>query len=188
MKFILSTILSSLLLVPAVQANEYKLEPTHTKAMFYIDHFGTSTNSGGFYEIEGDLTYSPEKNIGKINVTIPVKTLNTGLTAFDNHIKSADILDADKYPTIQFSSTQWHFSNNKPTSIEGLLTMKGKTLPIKLTATKFNCYESPVFNAPVCGGDFETTIKRSDWGMGFLVKEGMTDNMTLKIQVEAIKQ
>ncbi|NBM54485.1 polyisoprenoid-binding protein [Proteus sp. G2669] len=188
MKFILSTVLSSLLLVPAVQANEYKLEPTHTKAMFYIDHFGTSTNSGGFYEIEGDLTYSPEKNIGKINVSIPVKTLNTGLTAFDNHVKSADILDADKYPTIQFSSTKWYFSDNKPTSIEGLLTMKGKTLPVKLTTTKFNCYESPVFNAPVCGGDFKTTIKRSDWGVDFLVKEGMADNMTLKIQVEAIKQ
>lgn len=79
------------------------------------------------------------------------------------------------------------FSNNKPISIEGLLTMKGKTHPIQLTATKFNCYESPVFNAPVCGGDFEKNIKRSGWGVDFLVKEGMTDNMTLKIQVEAIK-
>ena len=119
MKFILPAVLSSLLLVPAVQANEYKLEPTHTKAMFYIDHFDTSTNSGGFYEIEGDLTYSPEKNIGKINVSIPVKTLNTGLTTFDNHVKSVDILDADKYPTIQFSSAKWYFSIINPHPLKG---------------------------------------------------------------------
>lgn len=38
-----------------------------------------------------------------------------------------------------------------------------------------------LFNAPVCGGDFETTIKRSDWGVDFLVKEGIADNMILKI-------
>lgn len=63
------------------------------------------------------------------------------------------------------------FLDNKPTSIEGLLTMKGKTLPVKLTTTKFNCYESPVFNAPVCGGDFETTIKRSDWSVDFWSKK-----------------
>lgn len=188
MKFILPAVLSTLLFVPVTQATEYKLEPTHTKAMFYIDHFGTSTNSGGFYEITGDLTYSPEKKTGEIKVSIPVKTLNTGLTAFDNHIKSADILDAEKYPTIEFTSTKWNFSDNKPVSVDGLLTMKGKTLPVQLKTTKFNCYESPVFNAPVCGGDFETVIKRSDWGVDYLVKEGMADNMTLNIQVEAIKQ
>lgn len=44
-----------------------------------------------------------------------------------------------------------------------------------------------LFNAPVCGGNFKTTIKRLDWGVDFLVKEGMVDNMILKIKVEAIK-
>ncbi|MEQ4925070.1 YceI family protein [Proteus hauseri] len=188
MKTILSAVLTTLLFIPVAQAEEYKLEPTHTKAMFYIDHFGTSTNSGGFYEINGDFSYSPENKMGSIKVSIPVKTLNTGLTAFDNHIKSADILDAEKFPTIEFTSTKWNFENNKPISVDGLLTIKGKIHPVQLKTTKFNCYESPVFNAPVCGGDFEATIKRSQWGVNFLVKEGMADSMTLKIQVEAIKQ
>ncbi|HCH50387.1 MAG TPA: polyisoprenoid-binding protein [Proteus sp.] len=188
MKSILPSVLAVLFFIPVSQAAEYKLEPTHTKAMFYIDHFGTSTNSGGFYEINGDFSYSPENKMGSIKVSIPVKTLNTGLTAFDSHIKSADILDAKKYPIIEFTSTKWNFENNKPISVDGLLTMKGKTHPVQLETTKFNCYESPVFNASVCGGDFETTIKRSQWDVDFLVKEGMADSMTLKIQVEAIKQ
>nr|WP_279634842.1 YceI family protein [Proteus hauseri] len=61
---------------------------------------------------------------------MPVKTLNTGLTAFDSHIKSADILDVEKYPIIEFTSTKWSFENNKPISVDGLLTMKSKTHPV----------------------------------------------------------
>ncbi|MEQ5127705.1 YceI family protein [Providencia alcalifaciens] len=188
MKKLVLPLLASLVLVGTAQAAEYKLDATHTKAMFYIDHFGTSTNSGGFHNINGDMTYSPEKKMGSISVKIPVNTLNTGLAQFDNHIKSADMLDESKYPMIEFKSTKWNFADNKPTSIDGLLTMKGQTHPVQLKTTKFGCYFSPIFKADVCGGDFETTIDRSQWGVDYLVKEGMAKTVTLKIQAEAIKQ
>ncbi|MBP6083612.1 MAG: polyisoprenoid-binding protein [Providencia sp.] len=188
MKKLALPLLASLFLVGTVQAAEYKLDPTHTKAVFYIDHFNTSTNSGGFHNISGDMTYSPEKEKGSINVKIPAETLNTGLTAFDNHIKSADMLDVAKYPAIEFKSTKWNFVDNKPVSIDGVLTMKGQSHPVQLKTTKFGCYFSPIFKADVCGGDFETTIDRAQWGVDFLVKDGMTKNVTIKIQAEAIKQ
>ncbi|WP_273804282.1 YceI family protein [Providencia rettgeri] len=181
-------LLASLLVFGTAQAADYKLDPTHTKAVFYIDHFNTSTNSGGFHNISGNMTYSPEKSIGSVNVSIPVSTLNTGLSGFDNHIKGPDMLDAAKYPTIEFKSTQWNFVDNKPVSIDGVLTMKGQSHPVQLKTTKFGCYFSPIFKADVCGGDFETTIDRAQWGVDFLVKDGMTKNVTIKIQAEAIKQ
>ncbi|MFD1092962.1 YceI family protein [Providencia vermicola] len=181
-------LLASLLVFGTAQAADYKLDPTHTKAVFYIDHFNTSTNSGGFHNISGNMNYSPEKSTGSVNISIPVSTLNTGLSGFDNHIKSADILDAAKYPTIEFKSTEWNFADNKPVSIDGVLTMKGQSHPVQLKTTKFGCYFSPIFNADVCGGDFETTIDRAQWGVDFLVKDGMTKNVTIKIQAEAIKQ
>lgn len=184
----LAVLASSLLTVGIVQAADYKLDPTHTKAVFYIDHFGTSTNSGGFHNINGDMTFSPEKQIGSIDVKIPAETLNTGLPAFDNHIKNADILDVAKYPTIEFKSTKWHFQGDKPTSIDGILTMKGQSHPVTLKTTKFGCYFSPIFKADVCGGDFEAKIDRSEWGGDFLVKDGMAKDVTIKIQAEAIKK
>lgn len=182
------TLFASLFLWNTAQAADYKLDPAHTKAMFYIDHFNTSTNSGGFYEINGDMSYSPEKETGSIRVSIPVSALNTGLTAFNHHILSADILDAKKYPEITFTSTEWHFKDNKVISVDGELTMKGKTRPVTLQTTKFGCYFSPVLQADVCGGDFETTIDRTQWGVDYLVKEGMSATMKLKIQAEAVKQ
>lgn len=186
-KFVLP-LLASLLSVSAAQAADYKLDPTHTKAVFYIDHFNTSTNSGGFYEINGDISFDPETMDGKMDISIPVKTLNTGMAAFDKHVTDADMLDAEKFPTIEFKSTKWNFDEDKLVSVDGDLTMKGKTLPIQLTATKFGCYQSPIFKAEVCGGDFEATIDRTQWGVDFLVKEGMAKMVKLEIQAEAIKQ
>ncbi|AXH63356.1 YceI family protein [Providencia huaxiensis] len=188
MKKLALPLLASLFVFGTAQAADYKLDPTHTKAVFYIDHFNTSTNSGGFHNITGDMTYSLEKQTGSVNVIIPAETLNTGLPAFDNHIKSADMLDVAKYPTIEFKSSKWNFVDNKPVSIDGVLTMKGESHPIQLKTTKFGCYFSPIFKADVCGGDFEATIDRTQWGIDFLVKDGMTQNVTIKIQAEAIKQ
>ncbi|HEM8212107.1 TPA: polyisoprenoid-binding protein [Providencia rettgeri] len=188
MKKLALPLLISLFAFGTAQAADYKLDSTHTKAVFYIDHFNTSTNSGGFHNITGNMSYSPEKQTGSVSVKIPVETLNTGLSAFDNHIKSADMLDVAKYPTIEFKSTKWNFADNKPVSIDGVLTMKGQSHPVQLKATKFSCYFSPIFKADVCGGDFETTIDRTQWGVDYLVKEGMTKDVTIKIQAEAIKQ
>ena len=64
----------------------------------------------------------------------------------------------------------------------------GKTHPVTLKATKFNCYQSPMLKTEVCGGDFETVIDRTQWGMNYLVNAGMTKNVKLDIQIEAAKQ
>lgn len=168
-------------------AAEYELDPSHSNARFYIDHFGTSTNHGGFYNLEGKLQLDPAAQQGSIDIRIPVAQINTGNSDFDQHMKHADILDAEKYPTIRFVSSQWHFDGDKVTAVDGNLTILDKTNPVTLTATKFNCYDNPVLQARVCGGDFETDIDRSLWGVDFGIEHGMTKDVKLKLQVEAKK-
>jgi polyisoprenoid-binding protein YceI len=72
--------------------------------------------------------------------------------------------------------------------VDGTLTLRDKTLPATLKATRFNCYLNPVLRREVCGGDFETTIKRSQWGIDYGLEMGVPDDVRLLIQVEAIKQ
>ncbi|MGL4187857.1 MAG: YceI family protein, partial [Sphaerotilus sulfidivorans] len=62
------------------------------------------------------------------------------------------------------------------------------THPVTLKATKFNCYQNPMLKREVCGGDFETMIKRSQWGASYGLNYGFADDMRLVIQVEAVKQ
>jgi polyisoprenoid-binding protein YceI len=91
-------------------------------------------------------------------------------------------------PTARFVSSKFSFSGDKVTEVAGTLTLLGKTLPVTLKATQFNCYLNPMFKREVCGGDFETTIQRSQWGMGWGLNMGAPDTVRLLVQVEAIKQ
>ena len=61
-------------------------------------------------------------------------------------------------------------------------------MPVKLEAQRFNCYDNPILKARVCGGDFETTIRRSQWGMSWGIDMGVPDAVRLLIQIEAVRQ
>jgi polyisoprenoid-binding protein YceI len=74
------------------------------------------------------------------------------------------------------------------TEVQGQFTLLGKTQPLTLKATQFNCYENPMLKREVCGGDFETVIDRTAHGMDYGVQWGFPKNVRLLVQVEAVKQ
>lgn len=170
------------------QSATYALDPSHTYVTFEIDHFGTSTNRGRFDKKEGSVQFDRAGKSGKVEVTIDVGSINTGFAAFNGHLKSAEILDAEKFPTAKFVSDKFVFNGDKVSEVQGQFTLKGKTLPVTLKASKFNCYMNPMVKREVCGGDFETTIKRSQWGADYGINYGFSDDMRLVVQVEAVKQ
>lgn len=168
-------------------AATYELDPYHTAVRFSVDHFGTSTNAGGFHNLSGNLEYDPENQEGFIGITIPMGSLSTGLKAFDGHLKSEDFFNVEKYPTAYFRSTDWVFDGNQVKAVKGNLTLLDETHPVTLTATKFGCYDSPLLEAEACGGDFETTIDRTKWGIDTYTDGGMMKDIKLVVQVEGSK-
>ena len=70
---------SLLALALPVSAAEYTLDPHHTHAHFFIDHFGASTNMGSFNRLSGDLQFDPVKRSGSIDVRLPLANLQTAL-------------------------------------------------------------------------------------------------------------
>lgn len=182
----------ALLLTVSSHANSYLIVPDNSNVRFEIDHFNTSTNSGGFYNLTGQVEYDPSAKIGAVTMVIPINSINTGNVAFDNVLKSADFFEAKKYPLATFTSTQWYFANDNSelpvTKVDGNLTMHGQTHPITLTATKFNCYFSFIAKKQVCGGDFTTAIDRRKWNIDKYTLLGITEKVVLKVQIEAAKQ
>ena len=79
------------------------------------------------------------------------------------------------------------FEGDKIAAVSGVLTLLGKAQPVTLRATRFNCYDNPRIKRQVCGGDFATTIRRSDYGMTFGLP-GIPDDVRIVIQIEAVKQ
>ncbi len=181
---------SALFATTAAQAQgaTYAIDPTHTFVTFEIDHFGTSTNRGRFDKKEGTVQFDRTGKAGKVDITIDVGSVNTGTGPFDGHLKSAEILNVAAHPTARFVSDKFVFDGDKVREVTGQFTLLGKTHPVTLKATKFNCYQNPMLKREVCGGDFETVIKRSQWGASYGLSYGFSDDMRLVIQVEAVKQ
>ena len=166
----------------------YSIDPTHTFVTFEVTHFGTSTNRGRFDKKEGTVQLDKAAKTGKVELTVDTSSINTGTAAFDKHLQSDDFFNAAKFPTAKFVANTLTFSGDKVNEVSGQLTMLGKTVPVVLKATNFNCYVNPMLKREVCGGDFETTIQRSQWGMGWGINLGVPDAVKLAVQVEAVKQ
>lgn len=170
------------------QAADYAIDPTHTFATFEINHFGATTNRGRFDKKEGTVSFDRAAKSGKVDITIDVSSVSTGTPAFEKHLNSAELFNTAVYPTARFVSDKFVFDGDKVAEVQGQFTLLGKTQPVTLKATQFNCYENPMLKREVCGGDFEATIDRTAFGMDYGVQWGFPKNVRLVIQVEAVKQ
>lgn len=170
------------------QSASYAIDPTHTFATFEISHFGASVNRARFDKKTGSVTFDKAGKAGKVDISIDASSVNSGTAAFDKHLQSADLFDVAKHPTINFSGDKFTFDGDKVTAVAGNLTLLGKTAPVTLKANQFACYQSPMLKREVCGGDFETTIDRSVFGMNYGIDWGFPKNVRIVVQVEAVKQ
>ena len=169
------------------QAQTYMVEPTHTFVMWEAKHFGTSTSRGRFDKKSGSITIDRKAKTGKAEITIDMKSMNTGVAPFDKHLTGDDFFAAEKFPEAKFVGSTFKFDGDKVTEVAGTLTMRGKTNPVTLKGAGFNCYINPFVKREVCGGDFEATITRSQFDMSYGLP-GIPDAIRLLIQIEAIKQ
>lgn len=169
-------------------AADYAIDPTHTFATFEIGHFGASVNRGRFDRKEGTVQFDRAAKTGKVDISFDVASVNTGTPAFDKHLTSADILNAEAHPKARFVSDRLSFNGDKVSEVSGQLTLLGKTQPVTLKANQFNCFESPMLKREVCGGDFEATIDRTAFGVNYGVDWGFPKNVRLVLQIEAVKQ
>lgn len=170
------------------QSPTYAIDPTHTFANFEVLHFGTSTLRGRFDKKEGTVQFDRAGKSGRLELTIDIGSVSTGVPALDKHLLGKDFFNAAEHPTARFVAERFVFDGDRVASIPGTLTMLGKTGPVVLQASRFNCYLNPLFRREVCGGDFSATLQRSVWGMGYGLNFGIPDEVKLVIQAEAIRQ
>lgn len=181
---------AALAVAGSVQAEpvRYETDPDHTFVTFEVVHFNTSTVRARFDDVGGFVELDKDAGKGRAEITIDTDSISSGVDAFDDHLETDDFFSVDKYPQATFVSKQFKFEDDTIKTIEGELTLLGQTHPVTLQSKRFNCYDSPVLKKPVCGGDFETTIKRSQWGMNWGIEMGVPDDVRLLIQIEAVRQ
>ncbi|HJE75969.1 MAG TPA: YceI family protein, partial [Acinetobacter johnsonii] len=145
----------------------YQIDPTHTATVFTWSHFGFSTPSANFSDIQGVINVDNAKPANSsVNVTIPLSSLNTNVKALDEHLQAADFFDAAKYPKITFKSTKVQAVGANKYKITGDLTIKNVTKPVVLDAVLNKQGEHPMTKAQSIGFNATTSFDRSAFGVG----------------------
>jgi polyisoprenoid-binding protein YceI len=170
----------------------YKIDPAHSSAQFVARHMMISNVRGGFSGVQGTVVYDPENaGASSAEVVIDANTINTLEAARDTHLKSADFLDVEKYPTITFRSNSVTVGDGE-LDLKGDLTIHGVTRPVVLKVEAPSAEaKDPIGNARI-GASASTRIKRSDFGLtwnaaletgGFLVG----DSLKIELEVSLIR-
>jgi len=170
----------------------YKIDPAHSTAQFVVRHMMITNVRGGFSGVQGTVVYDPEKpTASSVEVVIDASTINTLEAARDTHLKSADFLDVEKYPTINFKSSEITLHGDE-LRLEGNLTIHGVTKEVVLKVEIPSAETKDPWGNARIGASATTRIKRSDFGLnwnaaletgGFLVG----DNLKVELEVSLIK-
>lgn len=164
---------------------DYKIDPTHTATVFSWNHFGFSTPSANFSDIQGVIKVDNAKPANSsVNVTIPLSSVNTNVPALDKEFQEEAWFNAAKYPNITFKSTKVETKDKKHFKITGDLTVKGVTKPVVLDAVLNKQGEHPMAKVPAIGFNATTSFKRSDFGLGNYVPN-VGDKIIVNITTEA---
>lgn len=170
--------------LPVVAAETYTLDNTHSYVLWHVNHFGFSSPSGKWMA-DGTLQLDEKKpQTSKVNVTIHIDTLTTGVPKLDEHLKSKDFFDAEKFPTATFVSDKVDLTGKSTAKVHGMLTVHGVTKPITLNVTLNKMGVSPISNKLTAGFTATTTLKRSDFGVD-KYSPGLGNDVKIDIEAEA---
>lgn len=188
-KHLYSTIAASLvgmLAAPALAADTYTIDPTHTWPVFEINHLGFTTQRGRFNKSSGKITLDIAAKKGSVELTIEAASIDMGLDKWDEHMKSEDFFDVAKFPTIRFSSDNLLFEGDRVIAAEGNFTLHGVTKPLIIGVSNFRCGLNPINEKFTCGADISTILMRSEFGMNKFVP-AVSDEVKIHVPLEAIK-
>jgi polyisoprenoid-binding protein YceI len=166
----------------------YDIDPEHTFPSFDADHFGgVSTWRGKFNETSGSVVLDKAAKTGTVDIVVKTASIDFGHAKLNEHASGPEMFDTAKFPTATYKGKLTGFKNGAPTAVEGSFTMHGVTKPLKLKINSFKCFDNPMLKREVCGADAIGTFKRDDFGVDYGKAYGFKQDVTLRIQVEALK-
>ena len=160
----------------SVQAaqDSYVFDKGHTEIRFSWNHVGLSTQSGDVRDYDGTVVWDTENvQNSKVNVTLKVSSIDTGVPDLDKHLLSADFFDVEKFPEITFKSTEVKQTGVNRGRVTGDLTIHGVTKPVDLDVQLLFTGEHPLApfieayaGAPYASFSARAELLRSDFGVG----------------------
>jgi polyisoprenoid-binding protein YceI len=179
-----TALLTGLAAAPAVAAT-YQVDTTHSSVVFKVKHLGTSYFYGNFNDLSGSIDFdAANPTAGKVKLEIKTESVATRNEQRDNHLKSPDFFDSKQFPTIAFQSSKVAKVDDDSFDVSGDLTLHGVKKAVTLRVDKTGTGKHPRSGAEMIGFETRATLKRSDYGMQFMVGP-LSDEVEIWIAIEA---
>ncbi|MFI5266626.1 MAG: YceI family protein [Chloroflexota bacterium] len=170
----------------------WNLDAAHSQVNFSAKHMGIMTVRGQFTEVQGSIDFNEDDfTASSVEATVNAASLVTNDAKRDAHLRSADFLDVENYPSLVFKSTGIERAAHDRYRMAGDLKIHGVTRPVSLDVVYSGQAKDPWGNMRA-GFSAETTISRKDWGLtynaaletgGFMV----SDEVKIALEIEAVK-
>ena len=168
-------------------ADTYKVDSVHSSVVFRIKHLGVVNVYGRFNEISGTIIFDKENpSKSAVDFTVPTESVDTHVDKRDQHLKSPDFFNAKQFPVITFKSKEVKKTDENTFQMTGDLTLHGVTKPLTIDFKKGGEAKG-MQNEYRSGGETQFTIKRSDYGMNFMLN-GLGDEVNVMVAIEGVRQ
>ncbi|SFN03879.1 YceI family protein [Variovorax sp. OV329] len=178
--------------VPQAQAApaRYQLDPEHISMGFLVDHLGYGKVLGMFRAARGSYSFDEDTaTLSDVRIEVDTRSVFTNHAKRDQHLASADFLNANEFPRMTFTATSARKTGERSFEIAGQLELLGRSQPLTLTATWNKSGVSPIDKTYVMGVSARGAFKRSSYGMNYGVGNGWVgDEVPLIIEFEAKRQ
>jgi polyisoprenoid-binding protein YceI len=185
-RFVLAASLA--LAAAPLSAATYTIEPDYAQVVFRWSHLGFSNPAAQLSQGQGTLEFDPANPTrASVQVTIPLSSLNTGVPALDEHLRSEDFFEVAKFPTATFRSTKVEQGAGKDhLRVTGDLSLHGITRPVTLDVMVLKVGSNPRTSLPTVGFEATTTLKRSDFNLGAFVPQ-VSDEIRMQIISQGVE-
>jgi polyisoprenoid-binding protein YceI len=171
----------------------YTIDAVHSSVGFSVRHLVAAKVRGNFTDFEGAITIGDSIENSSVEATLKATSITTQNDMRDNHIRSADFFEVDKYPTWTLKSTKITKKSGDKYEMVADVTARGVTRPVSFELEFLGAGPSMAPGVTVAGFEATAEIDRRDFGINF---EGSLENgslvvghkITIELAVEAAKQ
>lgn len=172
---------------------KWALDPLHSELGFKIKHLMITNVSGSFknFHIEMD-TAGEDFSTAQVRLTADLNSITTNNEQRDAHLRNGDFFDADNFPKMEFRSTGIEPSGDDSFTLNGELTLKGISKPVRLEVEYSGVTKDP-WGTERAGFTVTGKIRRSDWGINFnsVLETGgvaLSDEVKISAEAQMVKQ
>lgn len=145
----------------------WTIDPTHSEIIFKVKHLMITNVKGEFRKFDAKVTSSGNNfSIAKVAVSIDTASIFTNNDDRDNHLRSADFFEVEKFPEIKFESTAFEKLDEQAYKLTGILTIREVSKEITLDVEFGGVIKDPWGNDKA-GFSVSGTINRRDWGLNW---------------------